>query len=126
LPSLYGFSSYPDSEGSYKCNIFVAHRAVQVGIPIPAVHGIIGSYPPLANEWGSCSFDVKKWVCVDVLDFPQAGYISADPAGGGVPGHVGIVDFDGKGISAGKDNVNRNFAACSQDTILRRYEGEEK
>ena len=32
--------------------------------------------------------------------------MSADPATGGVPGHVGIVDFDGRGISAGRLNVN--------------------
>lgn len=57
-----------------------------------------------------------------VLEF----YVSADPATGGVPGHVGIVDFDGRGISAGRLNVNRNFNACNQDTVLRKYTGGEE
>ena len=52
--------------------------------------------------------------------------MSADPATGGVPGHVGIVDFDGRGISAGRLNVNRNFNACNQDTVLRKYTGGEE
>ena len=124
VPAQYGFSASPGRDESYKCNLFVAHRAVQVGLQVPAIHGRLWrAHPPLANEWGDRSFEIEGWDCVGVLEFPQAGYVSADPATGGVPGHVGIVDFDGRGISAGMLNVNRNFNACNQDTVLRKYAG---
>ena len=55
----------------------------------------------------------------------QPGYISSDPAPPGMPGHVGIVDFDGQGISAGMNNVNRFFKACGSHATLRKYIGEE-
>ena len=51
--------------------------------------------------------------------------IRSDPVGN-ASGHVGIVDFDGSGISAGMLNVNRNFHACNQDTVLRKYTGGEE
>ena len=124
VPAQYGFSASPGRDESYKCNLFVAHRAVQVGLQVPAIHGRLWhAHPPLANEWGDRSFEIEGWDCVGVLEFPQTGYVSADPATGGVPGHVGIVDFDGRGISAGMLNVNRNFNACNQDTVLRKYTG---
>ena len=124
VPAQYGFSASPGRDGAYKCNLFVAHRAVQIGLQVPAIHGRLWrAHPPLANEWGDRSFEIEGWDCVSVLEFPQTGYVSADPATGDVPGHVGIVDFDGRGISAGMLNVNRNFNACNQDTVLRKYTG---
>ena len=46
--------------------------------------------------------------------------IKSDPSDPGDPwGHVGIVDFDGMGISAGKDNVNRNMGACGVEVMHR-------
>jgi hypothetical protein len=127
VPAQYGFSASPGRDEAYKCNLFVAHRAVQIGLQVPAIHGLLWrAHPPLANEWGDRSFEIEGWDCVGVLEFPQTGYVSADPATGGVPGHVGIVDFDGRGISAGMLNVNRNFNACNQDTVLRKYTGGEE
>lgn len=124
ISAQYGFSEYPGKDGAYKCNLFVAHRAVQSAVPVPAIHGRLWhAYPPLANEWGDRSFGIEGWSCVDVAGFPQAGFVSSDPATGGTPGHMGIVDFDGMGISAGMLNVNRNFNACNQDTVLRKYVG---
>ena len=124
VPAQYGFSESPGREDVYKCNLFVAHRAVQSGLSVPAIHGRLWrAHPPLANEWGNRSFSIEGWDCVDALEFPQPGYISSDPAPDGAPGHVGIVDFDGEGISAGQKNVNRNFSACDQDTVLRKYTG---
>jgi hypothetical protein len=95
----------------------VAHRAVQVGLSIPAVHGIIGSYPPLANEWYDSSYDIKGWEVITFSDFPQVGFVSAKR--GEINGHMGIVDFDGNVISAGMDNVNRFLSL--KNTIMRKF-----
>jgi len=127
VPAQYGFSASPGGDESYKCNLFVAHRAVQSGLTVPAIHGRLWrAHPPIANEWGDRSFVIENWMCVPSADYPQPGYMSSDPASGGTSGHVGIVDFDGSGISAGMLNVNRNFHACNQDTVLRKYTGGEE
>ena len=125
VPAQYGFSASPGWYDVYKCNLFVAHRAVQCGLTVPAIHGRLWrAYPPLANEWGNRSFVIDRWECVDSAVYPQPGYVSSESARGG-PGHMGIVDFDGKGISAGKDNVNRYFNACNPKTTLRKFAGGE-
>lgn len=125
VPAQYGFSSSPGRGEVYKCNLFVAHRAVQSGMTVPAIHGRLWrSYPPLANEWGNRSFAIANWACVQSDYYPQPGFISSHPSGDDTPGHVGIVDFDGMGISAGMRNVNRNFTAVETETVLRRYTGE--
>ena len=119
----YGFSASPGSSDNYKCNLFVAHRAVQIGLSVPAIHGRLWrNHPPLANEWGDRSFVIQGWSCVGTAEFPQPGYVVSEPHEN-CPGHVGVVDFDGMGISAGKDNVNRRFNACSPQTIMRKFTG---
>lgn len=119
----YGFSASPGSSDNYKCNLFVAHRAVQIGLSVPAIHGRLWrNHPPLANEWGDRSFSIQGWSCVGNSEFPQPGYVVSEPHEN-CPGHVGVVDFDGMGISAGKDNVNRRFNACSPQTIMRKFTG---
>ena len=124
MPAQYGFSSYPGRFMSYKCNIFVAHRAAQAGITVPAIHGrLFRNYPPLANEWGDSSFTIAGWLCVSPEELPQPGYISAHPSGDDTSGHVGIVDFDGMGISAGMLNVNRNYFAVGVGNVLRKFTG---
>ena len=126
VPAQYGFSASPGRNDAYKCNLFVAHRAVQSGLSVPAIHGRLWrAHPPLANEWGDRSFAIQGWLCIDLSFCPQPGYISSDPAPAGMPGHVGIVDFDGQGISAGMNNVNRFFKACGSHATLRKYIGEE-
>ena len=67
---------------------------------------------------------IDRWECVDSAVYPQPGYVSSESARGG-PGHMGIVDFDGKGISAGKDNVHRYFNVCNPKTTLRKFAGGE-
>ncbi len=126
VPAMYGFSASPGADDVYKCNLFVAHRAVQCGLAVPAIHGRFWrNHPPLANEWGDVSFAIQGWECVADPCFPQPGYVSSEPANSG-SGHLGIVDFDGKGISAGKDNVNRYFNACTTTTRLRKFVGGEQ
>lgn len=106
VPADYGFSEFP--AGAYKCNIFVAHRAVQAGAVVPAINGYLHNYPPTANQWaGTASTDpilpfvytIDHWLLENTA-YPQPGFIVAHPDPSG-PGHVGIVDYDGEGIGAG-------------------------
>ena len=121
LPGQFGFSSYPNREGSYKCNIFVAHRALQIGIFVPVMHGIFGAYPPLANEWYDITFQIEGWYVLSDNAYPQAGFVVATE--GQLHGHMGIVDFDGQVISAGMKNVNR-FMPIPISTTMRKYQEE--
>ena len=124
VPEQYGFSESPGEPDVYKCNLFVAHRTVQSGVPVPAIHGRLWrNHPPVANEWGDWSFVIQGWECVAAFGFPQPGYVVSEPDDSG-PGHLGIIDFDGWGINAGRDNVNRRFKACNPKTMFRRFTGE--
>jgi hypothetical protein len=110
LPAQYGFPAFAGKYGAYKCNIFVAHRAVEVGLTVPKINGrILKRNPPLANQWGDPSFDIENWRILSESEYPQPGFIVSEPKYDGNPGHLGIVDFDARGISAGRDNVNRYF-----------------
>ena len=124
VPEQYGFSESPGRNYGYKCNLFVAHRAVQCGLPVPAIHGRLWrNHPPVANEWGDRSFAIQGWVCVAASEFPQPGYVVSEPDETGA-GHLGIMDFDGWGINAGKSNVNRRFEAYGAGITLRKFTGE--
>ncbi len=104
-PGQYGFATVP--AGSWKCNIFVAYRACQLGFNVPAMHWDIpfGILPPLANEWAG-SKRIEGWT--HAQGCPQPGWIIAHPNAFG-SGHVGITDFDGAGVAAGSKFVNRRF-----------------
>jgi hypothetical protein len=116
VSAQYGFPEY--KEGTYKCNIFVAHRAMQAGANVPAINGIPATYPPLANEWAGTEDthpfvagfqnDIENWYLMTNPLHPQPGFIVARPATSG-SGHCGIVDYDGNGIAAGQENVNKNY-----------------
>ena len=129
LPAQYGFPEYPAGDLMFKCNIFVAHRIVESGLYVPATRGgvdfpgtsgLFRRYPPLANDWANESYFIRGWE-VD-HSFPEPGFVVADPDD--EMGHVGIMDFDGYGISAGNDNVNRKFEAWVPGTVKRKYTGE--
>ena len=129
LPAQYGFPEYPAGDLMFKCNIFVAHRIVESGLYVPATRGgvdfpgtsgLFRRYPPLANDWANESYFIRGWE-VD-HSFPEPGFVVADPDD--EMGHVGIMDFDGYGISAGIDNVNRKFEAWVPGTVKRKYTGE--
>ena len=54
------------------------------------------------------------------------GYVVGHPASPG-SGHVGIVDFDGEAIAAGRLNVNRQYGEWLDGTSgYRRYINEEQ
>jgi len=104
VSAQYGFPEYPAD--TYKCNIFVAHRAVQAGANVPAINGFPAKYPPLANEWAGIEdthplipgfqTDIDGWTLL-TTSYPQPGFIVGHPNASG-SGHVGIVDYDGQGI----------------------------
>ena len=104
-PAQYGFASVPPT--AWKCNIFVAHRICEIGLKVPALHSrlLLWGLPPLANEWAG-STRIEGWA--HAWGNPQPGWVIAHPNSLG-SGHVGIVDFDGVGIAAGKKIVNRKY-----------------
>jgi hypothetical protein len=107
VPASRGFLEVDG--GDFKCNIFVAHMGVDAGIPVPKIGGMTNRYPPSANQWngqddtGSWTpgfqTAIQGWTAPDGAALPQPGMVIAWPGGGG-SGHVGILDYDGGGISA--------------------------
>ena len=89
----------------YKCNLFVCEMGDGSNVTIPLINGTIPRYPPLANEWATSSFAISKWSVATGIPLP--GYTWA-LFRSGESGHCGIVDYDGRIISAGGTNVNRN------------------
>ena len=120
LPAQYGFPAYPAGDVVFKCNIFVAHRIVQSGLLCPKTRGWFNSYPPLANDWANPSYEIGDWVLMPSEEYPEPGYVAADPDLD-TSGHMGILDFDGCGISAGMSNVNRHFDTGSLNIVRRKW-----
>ena len=112
LPTRNGFSEVP--VGSWKCNAFVADVALSAGLSIPVQHHSShvlfadSSYPPVANEWAKGNVRIAGWQYLGSTPWPEPGYIVGHPASIG-SGHVGIVDYDGEGIGAGKKIVHRKY-----------------
>ena len=121
LPAQYGFPAYPAGDIVFKCNIFVAHRIVQSGLLCPKTRGWFNSYPPLANDWADASYEIGDWVTLSSEGYPEPGYVAVDPDPD-TSGHMGILDFDGFGISAGMSNVNRHFDTGSSNVVIRKLE----
>lgn len=117
-----GFSGVP--EGSWKCNIFVAHRLTDCGFSVPSVHhGRFNTrdWPPLANEWANTTFQIRGWPVISEQGFPQPGYVAIRPNSGS-NGHMGILDFDGMAISAQVDLVTRRSSVPRWDAaVYRKY-----
>jgi len=122
LPAQYGFPAY---EGGYKCNVFVVHRIVEAGLTVPKIGGHWNEYPPSANQWGNADERIEGWLFC--TNYPEPGWVASEPDNSGSflsprSGHVGIVDFDGYGISAGSSgNVNRKFEASAVSVVYRKY-----
>ena len=131
VSAQYGFPEYPAD--TYKCNIFVAHRAEQAGADVPAINGVPATYPPLANEWAGTEdthplipgfqTDIDGWTLIPSVTYPQPGFIVGHPNASG-SGHVGIVDNDGNGIGAGvSGTVNKDYTSFLDGTSgFRKYE----
>ena len=124
-PAQYGFSGIPADRN--KCNIFVAHRCVAAGVPVPAInHGSTGlrNFPPSANQWANEPIPtaIAGWLLLNTSP-SQPGYVAAHPVLPEGPGHCGIVDYDGMWISAGASgNVNRKWDGRASTSRYRRYQ----
>ena len=107
---------------AWKCNIFVAHRLVDCGLPVPVVHD--EKWPPLANEWGNAGYLIPGWMFLGANEYPQPGMVAIKPSAGG-HGHVGIVDFDGMLISAQEFTVTRasDPTTWPVSPVFRTYKG---
>ena len=105
VPAQYGFSSMP--EGSWKCNIFVAHSIMRAGLQVPHNSHFFSTYPPVANDWANGT-GITGWQFLGRSIYLQPGYVVGHPASIG-SGHCGIIDFDGSAIAAGRHFVNRQY-----------------
>ena len=128
LPARNGFSAV--ESGKWKCNAFAADVAISAGLTVPIQHttGLLetNTYPPVANEWAQGDVRIQGWTHLGSSVWPEPGLIVAHPSSDG-PGHVGIVDYDGEGIAAGKQTVNRRYdnfldGSCGYN----RYEGQNR
>ena len=107
LPSINGFSAVRAND--WKCNAFAAYCAISVGQAVPVQHGHppLSSYPPVANDWATGE-PIVGWTFLGIGPDPEPGWICGHPQPG-ASGHVGIVDYDGWGVAAGKENINRKY-----------------
>ena len=124
LAGQYGFSRLPAK--TWKCNMFVAHRLRQCGLPVAELHTYWGQpLPPLANEWAG-GIDLAGWERCSSMVEVQPGWVVACPSSEG-SGHVGIVDFDGAGVAAGTAIVNRAYPGFIEGPcVYRKYIGAEE
>ena len=112
--SLYN----PDTKGRSKCNLFVTHISNSVGATTPYyVRWAFVPTAPLAREdWfrepeQNVDLDDPGWLFQGVSPDPAPGMTVASPSAGGDAlgsGHVGILDYDGSWINAGKFTVNKS------------------
>jgi hypothetical protein len=106
--------------GTNKCNLFVAEKAQAAGAAVPLINFEWlplppHSLPPVANQWAGIAPDanhpaytIANWNLMGDSAFPQPGLIVASGFETWATGHAGIVDYDGRWVSAGSANVNRN------------------
>lgn len=112
--SLYN----PNTNNKSKCNLFVAHVAVQAGFPVPFYfRKLIVPTAPLAREdWYTdpedhVDLDAYGWKYWGTNSRPHPGMVISSPGAGAdaASGHVGFVDYDGSWINAGKLTVNKSI-----------------
>lgn len=112
--SLYN----PGMKGKSKCNLFVTHIANSVGATTPYYTrwSFVPTAPLAREDWfgepeQNVDLDSPGWVHQGVPMNPAPGMSVASPRAGGDAlgsGHVGILDYDGSWINAGKLTVNKS------------------
>ncbi len=102
-----------------KCNVFVSDMCdfsgANVDPPI-GVNNVYYSGPHSANQWAAmpdssdpgAPYPIPDWSVVSDTAPPQPGFVVASGNENGSSGHCGIVDYDGRWISAGPYDINRN------------------
>ena len=77
----------------------------------------------MANEWADGGCRILGWEHLGNGIYPEPGFVVAHPNPSGL-GHVGVVDYDGEGIGAGKVRVTRRYAPFLDGTCgYRIYSG---
>lgn len=111
-----GWNRSDKFKDSWKCNIFVFVVAYECGMKIAlrlrASKSPVDVYesPPTVSEWSSSKETITvapppPWLMLNInTQKPEPGFIVTDG------GHMGILDYDGSWISAGRDTVNKK--AC--------------
>lgn len=103
-------------DGQNKCNVFIADVCEESGADVdPPLAGVYLGSPPSANNWAgmpdvndpNAPYPIPHWTLLAEDTAPQPGRICASGFESGVSGHSGVVDYDGRWISAGPTNVNR-------------------
>ena len=121
---LYGGRNRNDEfVGADKCNIFVFVVADECGVEIGLrVRGYdefpyLYHSPPTVSEWGNQDEKIAStpppfWIYyhIDKWRRPEPGFVVMSPI------HMGIVDYDGSWISAGRNGVNK-LACIGSDGI---------
>jgi hypothetical protein len=124
------YAGGPNTKGSTKCNIFVYHCGNSSGTPIPldwsyfstSKPGLI-SMPPLANHWADSGRAIAKWTFLG-NGMPQPEFVVIKMRAGS-SGHMGILNYDGTWINAGRDTVNQSIHLSThpkhQPAMFRKY-----
>jgi len=81
-------------------------------IPLLKRGNLIIENPPLATEWYSGIPQLSDWIPMSTL---QPGLVISDS------GHMGITDYDGEGINAGREVVHKAYNFFEYPSSYRRY-----
>lgn len=120
---IYGHSDFANNlQGSSKCNLFIYYQAHSCGMHIPTI--IYGSLSPpfgkpcapLVKEWINPEKKIGSWKWMNPANtLPEPGWFEFDKA------HAAIIDYDGAGISAGTNDVNK-LLYLTFPSSFRKYE----
>lgn len=113
-------------EQSYKCNLFVCESGhIENDFIVPLINEtgiwpLKNLWPPTANQWaGVDSKTIPGWTIVATP--PQPGYVWANGNPGGI-GHCGIMDYDGRVISAqSSDGLIGRKQSCANGTLRQQH-----
>ena len=123
------YTGGPDTTGANKCNIFVYHRCNAVGLTVPmktyfSLRKLSNiSVPPLANDWANSGYAIPSWVFLGNGSMPQPGMVVIRMGTAGFSGHMGILNYDGSWINAGKNDVNQSIHLSTdyQPAVFRKH-----
>jgi hypothetical protein len=127
-PVAFGVDSTLNFKDSWKCNIFVFRMANSAGASVPTKNWrdyqfgfppyVDRAVPPGANDWYNSAYSIGNWTWKASTTSPQPGDTAVHQhtsiqVGGAA--HIGIVDYDGSWINAGKNNVNKSIHISDGD-----------
>lgn len=115
----------PSTQGSDKCNIFIAHVIGSVSAPVPYYTrwNFAVSLPLARADWFSepeenVDLDAYNWKDWGTTGAPFPGMV-VSYGGMGPSGHCAILDYDGAWIAAGPESVNKYDSMADTTQIFR-------